>query len=234
LIENKRKVIIIAHRGASNIAPENTLKAFQKAIDLGADFIEFDVHLSKDNEIVIMHDANTFRTTGHKGLIKEMTLRELKELECGQGEKIPTLQELIEICKGKINLQLEIKAKGMAKKIVHILRDADLITSTLISSFKHDQLLEIQKLEPDLKLAALIVGIKKRKTIKKAIKNNFHAIHPLYKFVNKKFIEKAHENNLKINVWTVDSKIQMKKLLEMGVDGIITNDIEVAKEMLRY
>ena len=75
---NKKKVLIIAHRGASNLAPENTLKAFKKAIELKADFIEFDVQQSKDGEIIIMHDANTFRTTGHFGLVREMTLEELK------------------------------------------------------------------------------------------------------------------------------------------------------------
>ena len=86
----KRKPWIIGHRGANSIAPENTLKAFQKAIDLGADCVEFDVHESKDGEVVIMHDPDIFRTTGqkHHGLIKDMTLEELRTLDCGEGEKI--------------------------------------------------------------------------------------------------------------------------------------------------
>ena len=119
-----KNILLIAHRGANKIAPENTIKAFQKAIDLKADYVEFDIHMSKDGKIVIMHDENTARTTGHKGIIREMTLAELKKLDCGEGEKIPTLDELIEIAKGKISLQLEIKAPGTAKKIVDILRKA--------------------------------------------------------------------------------------------------------------
>lgn len=228
----KHDILLIAHRGASKIAPENTLKAFQKAIELEADYVEFDVHQSKDGEVVIMHDANTFRTTRHLGAIKNMTLKELKELNAGEGEQIPTLQELIELAKGKINFQLEIKDKGMAKKIVTILKDADVIESTLVSSFKHKELLEAQKIEPRLKLAALIIGINTYKIIKNAVKNKFNAIQPFYTFIRKSFIDSAHRNNIKINAWTVNSKETMRKLSEMGVDGIITNDVEVAKEIL--
>ena len=230
--QDVNSVLLIAHRGASKIAPENTLKAFQKAIDLKADYVEFDVHASKDGEIVIMHDENTSRTTGHKGSISDMTLKELKELDCGEGEQIPTLRELINIAKGKIGLQLEIKAKGLAEKIVAQLREADLIESTIISAFDHEELLEVQKIEPKLRLSALVLGIKKNKTLREAIENKFFAVHPLYKFVNEKFLENAHQNNIKINAWTVDSKVRMRKLIEMGIDGIITNDIVVANEIL--
>ena len=136
MILNDKK-IVIAHRGASNVTPENTLKSFKKAIELGADYIEFDVHRTKDGEIVIMHDSSTFATTGHKGSIRRMTLEELKELDCGEGEKIPTLQEVIDLAKGKIGLQIEIKAKSLADSLVSLLRSENLIESTLISSFLH-------------------------------------------------------------------------------------------------
>ena len=151
----RKEVLIIAHRGASSSAPENTLKAFKKAIELKADFIEFDVLKSKDGEIVIMHDGNTFRTTGHFGLIKKMTLEELKQLDCGDGERIPTLRELVKLVKGKIGLNCEIKARGLAEQIVNIINEEEMIESTIISSFKHDILLRIQKLEPRIKLASL-------------------------------------------------------------------------------
>ncbi|MHA1146756.1 MAG: glycerophosphodiester phosphodiesterase [Promethearchaeota archaeon] len=231
-MNEKKEVLLIAHRGASRLAPENTLKAFQKAIDLKADYVEFDVHGTKDGEIVIMHDDDTSRTTGQKGKIKEMTLEELKVLDCGEGEKIPTLQELIDIAKGKIGLQLEIKAPGLAPKIADLLTKADLIESTIISSFDHNELLEVQKIKPKIKLSALVLGIKKKKTIKEAVKNHYYAIHPLYKFVNRKFLESAHENNIKVNTWTVDSPSGIRKLVDMGIDGIITNDIITAKKIL--
>ena len=239
-MNSKEKVLIFAHRGASNLAPENTLKAFKKAIELKADYIEFDVHQSKDGEIVIMHDANTFRTTGHSGIIEKMTLEELKELDCGDDEKIPTLEELVKLAKGKIGLNCEIKAKGIAQKIIEIIREADLFESTIISSFKQKELLKIKNLEPRLKIASLnptrtgwiLNWFSRKKMIKTAEENKFYAINPLYLVVNKKFIDKAHKKNIKVFPWTVDSITAIENLIKKGVDGIITNNISRAKEVL--
>ncbi len=239
-MNSKEKVLIFAHRGASNLAPENTLKAFKKAIELKADYIEFDVHQSKDGEIVIMHDANTFRTTGHSGIIEKMTLEELKELDCGDDEKIPTLEELVKLAKGKIGLNCEIKAKGIAQKIIEIIKEADLFESTIISSFKQKELLKIKNLEPRLKIASLnptrtgwiLNWFSRKKMIKTAEENKFYAIDPLYLVVNKKFIDKAHEKNIKVFPWTVDSITAIENLIKKGVDGIITNNISRAKEVL--
>ncbi|MFX0081961.1 MAG: glycerophosphodiester phosphodiesterase [Candidatus Hodarchaeota archaeon] len=231
---------MVAHRGASNIAPENTLKAFEKAIELNADYIEFDVHQSKDGEIVIMHDGNTLRTTGQFGIIKKMTLEELKKLDCGEGESIPTLHELIELAKEKIKLNCEIKVRGIAEKIVKILRESNLINTTIISSFKHDVLLTIHKLEPGIKLASLgptRIGwmkswLSRKKLLSLAIKNKFYAVNPFYKLITQKFITRAHNNNLKIFPWTVNSESKIKRLINLGIDGIITNEVDKVKKIL--
>ncbi|MFX0104947.1 MAG: glycerophosphodiester phosphodiesterase [Candidatus Hodarchaeota archaeon] len=234
-------MLIFAHRGASNVAPENTLKAFKKAIELQADFVEFDVQQSKDGVLVIMHDANTFRTTGYAAIVEKMTLKQLKQLDCGQGEKIPTLNELIEVTKGKIGLNCEIKSKGIAEKVVEIFRDANIIESTIISSFNHNELLKIQKLEPRLRLASLnpkqtgwiISWFSRRTILKSASQNQFYAINPLYLLVNKNLVKKAHNKNLMVFPWTVDSKTTIKRLVKIGVDGIITNNISRVKEVVK-
>lgn len=187
-----------------------------------------------------MHDGNTFKTTGHYGMIKNMTLEELKRLDCGEGELIPTLQELIEITKDKIGLNCEIKAREIAEKIIKILNESDIINTTIISSFKHDILLKIQKLEPRIKLASLEptrMGwikswLSRKKLISVAIKNKFYAINPFYRLVNQKFITKAHKNNIKIFPWTVNSESGIKKLIKLGIDGIITNDVHRVKKIL--
>lgn len=236
----KKEILVIGHRGASSIAPENTLKAFRKAIELKADYVEFDVHQSKDGEIVIMHDSNTFRTTGHLGLIKEMTIDELKQLDCGEGERIPTLRELIKLAKGKINLNCEIKARGFTKEIINILLEEDILETTIVSSFKHDILLEMKEIEPQIKLASLEPikfgwirnWIFRKKLYKDVIDKNYYAINPFFKLVNKNFISKVHNNGLKIFPWTINSESTIKKLIELGVDGIITNDVELARNIL--
>lgn len=227
-------ILIIAHRGANNQAPENTMKAFRRAIELEADYIEFDVHESKDGKLVIIHDSNTYRTTGVKGEIKEMTLKELKELDCGEGEKIPTLQELIAVAKGKIGLQCEIKAEGIAEKVITLFEKEEMIDDVLISSFKREEIFKINKLNPDVKLASLFIGlIRKKKRIKEAITHNLYALHPYYRLASKKFIQKAHQKGIKVNPWTVNSAEHIKKLVNKGIDGIITNDIETARKALK-
>jgi glycerophosphoryl diester phosphodiesterase len=234
------KIIIMGHRGASKIAPENTLKAFKEAIRLKADAVEFDVQETVEGEIVIIHDYDTLRTAGTEGIVEEMTLKELKKLNFGNGEQIPTLLELIELAKGKISLNCEIKVEGIAKKIIHIFKDADILDSTIVSSFLHEELSKIQKIEPQLKLATLVPTEAgkfsdwnyKKKLIDFTSENNYYAINPLYKLADKQFIEYAHEKNIKVFPWTVDSGIAMKKLINMGTDGIITNDISRLKEVL--
>ena len=235
-----KKVLLVAHRGASKIAPENTLKSFQSAIDLKADYIEFDVRQTKDGEIVVIHDGNTYRTSKHFGRVKNMLLNDLKQLDFGNGEKIPTLKELINLAKGKLALQCEIKIRGISKKVVEILRESNVIETSKITSFKHDILKQIKKIEPIIKIGALeptrtgwIAGwFYKNLMIKKVIKNNFNSIHLLSRLITKSFIKKAHNNNIEVIVWAVNSESRMKRLIAKGVDGIVTNDVELAKKVL--
>jgi len=230
----------MGHRGANKIAPENTLKAFKEAIRLGADYVEFDVQETINGEIVIIHDYNTLRTAGIEGIVKQMTLKELKKLNFGNGERIPTLLELIDLAKNKISLNCEIKAEAIAKTIIQIFQDADILDSTIISSFLHEELVKIQKIEPQLKLATLVPTeaekfsdwTYKKKLIDYTSENNYYAINPLYKLADRQFIEYAHEKNVKVFPWTVDSGIAMRKLINSGTDGIITNDISRLKEVL--
>ena len=231
--------LIIAHRGASNIAPENTLLAFQKAIDLKADLIEFDLQETKDNHLVVTHDEELSRLTGFKGLVRNLTLKELKKLDFGDGESIPTLDELIEVTRGKIGLNCEIKVSGIAEKTIEIMRRYDIIDSTIISSFLHDELLIVQKIEPKIRIASLeptpnsntMDWPGKQRMIQFCIDNNFYSINPLAMMVDKQFVDYAHEFNIKVFPWTVDIKIMIKKLVRFGVDGIITNDVEIVRDI---
>jgi len=234
------KILIIGHRGASNSAPENTLKAFQKAIDLNADFIEFDLHETKDGELVIIHDEDVSRITGKKGLVKEMSLHELQLLDFGEGERIPTLQELIALTKGKIQLNCEIKVKDIGKKTIKILHDSNMVDSTIISSFDHQELLKIQKFDPLLRLGSLeptkyetnYDWNTKKEMIQFCVNKKLYAIHPLYPIVDQKFVDFAHKNNVKVFPWTVDSKAAIRKLVKFKVDGIITNNISKVMDII--
>jgi len=153
---------IIGHRGAAAHAPENTMASFAQGVQLGADAIELDVHLSRDGHLIVMHDPKVSRTTNGHGHIKDMTLAEIKQLDAGawfndqfRGERVPTLVEVLDWAKGRIPFIVEIKgdpqpAVGIEEKIVKLLCAYDLLDDTLIISFHHPALLRIKELEPRL------------------------------------------------------------------------------------
>jgi len=234
------KIIIFGHRGASIIAPENTLKAFKKAIELQADFIEFDILETKDGIIVICHDEEISRLTRQHGYIRNLTFEELKAFDFGEGEKIPSLEELIEVTIGKINLNCEVIVEGISNKVTKILQKYSIIDSTIVSSFKHQELLKFQKINPKIKLAYLEHNDYKtpcpwevrKKWIQFCVDNNLYAINPFYPLVDQQFVDFAHDNSIKVFPFTVDSAPAMRKLIKFGVNGLITNDIAKAKTVL--
>jgi glycerophosphoryl diester phosphodiesterase len=240
IFDGRKKPLIIAHRGASDIAPENTLKAFQIAIELEADYIEFDVRCSADGELVIIHDNCTLRTTKKLNWINQMSLEEIKLLNAGENETIPTLGELIKCTKGKVNYMCEIKVQGAIDNIVKLLDKSDLLDSSILISFKHNELLKLKNKYPQLRMGAivptafgwLINWFKKKQTIFTANQNQFYAINPYHKIINSNYVSLAHKNNLKVFPWTVNSRKSIVKAINLEVDGILTNHIKKAKELL--
>lgn len=234
---NENRILLIGHRGASTIAPPNTLKAFEKAIELKADYSEFDIHLTKDGEIVIIHDADTYETTGEKGLVKDMTLDQIKSLDAGEGERIPTLKELIKLARDKMGLQIEIKAMNLLEILIDILKKEGLLTTSIFSSFMLSEVQKLKLLEPDVKVGLLtpmelMRPSQYKRKIEQIAKYNFYSIHPYYTRIDKELVDFAHEKGLKVIVWTVNTRRAMKKLIEIGVDGIITDNISLANEIL--
>ncbi len=236
-----RIVRVIAHRGASLESPENTLKSFQKAIDAGADYIEFDVHLSKDGKIVVIHDEGLKRTTGIVGKVRDFTANQLAEMDAGEGEHIPTLDEVILLGKGKIKLQIEIKDAGLAPLLIETLSRNDLLGQVLISSFRHDELTIIKNINFHILCATLdptglawvSAWVQRNGIVRNAKGRQVDGIHPFHRIVNPHFIRMAHAAGLFVNPYTVDDPKRMETLLKRGVDGIITNDPKQLLSMLR-
>ena len=239
--ENKIEPLIIGHRGAYDEAPENTLKGFKKAIELGADYIEFDVHQSQDGALVIIHNVDILRRMGVDNSIAQMTLKELQKLDLGEGERVPELWEVLKLAKGKVNLLCEIKAKGISDKVITLLRGEDLIDSTIIQSFYVDILLEVKKLEPKLELAAIVPITeeyipewnKRKKLIETVINLDFPIIVTRHKNVDELFLQYSHKHNLKVFAYTINTRKNMERFVNMGVDGIIVNSISKAKKTIK-
>jgi len=241
--KQKKKVKCIAHRGASAYAPENTLASFKKAIEQKADFFECDVHLTKDGEVVVIHDDYVDRTTNGKGQVKDKTLKELKELDAGSwffsdyaGEKIPTLEETLDIAKGKIGVVIEIKNgpnfyKGIEEKVVDLVKKKDMVDDVVVISFDHACLKKINKIAPKIKTGVLYYGniLNASDVARAAGAKMIAAAHQL---ATKSLIKDAHKNNMVVNLWTIDDPDVMKKFIDMGVDAISTNKPDVLLEVL--
>lgn len=232
--------IIIAHRGASAYAPENTLSAFKKAIDMGSLIIETDIHQTNDSMLVLMHDLTLDRTTTGKGLIKDISSNEFKQLYIEHQnfiimENPPTLEEAIQLINGRCKLLIELK-KGnsyypnIEKHIVDLIKkhNAQSWIST-IHSFEKEALMNIAKRDSNINLQKLIVfklplvSFNFDKHFSKDDYNNWQGVNVHYRFCSKRLIKKLHKLNKTVYVWTVNSPRKARKFARLGVDGIITD-----------
>ena len=225
----------IAHRGSSGSYPENTRLAFEKAIEAGADMIEMDCQLSKDGHVVVFHDERLDRTAKAKGFAKSKTLQQLKKLDVGawfkksfKGERILTLEEVMEIAAGKVDLNLDIKhfprgPVGIEIKILFILSHYEYLERTVLSSFDYHLLRRIRELAPDVRIGILYGAEIKDNPFQAARDVNAYSIHIQRELATPHFLERAGQLGLKSFVWTVNEVKEMEKFLSLGVDGIISN-----------
>lgn len=228
-------IINFAHRGASSQYPENTMLAFEKAIHMGCTGIETDVQLSKDGSLILIHDEYLNRTTNGTGLVKDYTLSELKRLDAGSFKNnifsqctIPTAEELILLVKDKdIMLNIEIKSgmimyEGIEQKLIDLIYKNNIQDKVIISSFNHYSLVKCKEISKEIKIGLLYMeGLYHPE--KYASYVGADALHPFYPALNKDIVEDAHKSGLKVNPFTIDDENIMKYMLQLGVDGIITN-----------
>ena len=249
------QVKIIAHRGASAEAPENTMAAFRRALDSGADMIELDVHLSKDDSIIVMHDQSVNRTTNGKGQIGELTYDEIRKLDTGEwfgpefkGEKVPTLADVFECAIGKKILLIELKWSrkgiyaGLADKVIDVINKYDATGWVIIQSFETKYLEEIQMKAPEITLHQLLFGYSDLLPVYYDTKLHLKKFRPLpfvksvncyFRFAGSSKINEWHEMKKEVFVYTIDKPSQIIKAASFGTDGIITNNPRLALEVLK-
>jgi glycerophosphoryl diester phosphodiesterase len=241
-----RKTIIIAHRGASAYAPENTMAAFRKAVELSADGIEFDVKCTRDGEMVIIHDQTLERTTNGIGKVIEKNLDDLRALDAGssfsvefKNEKIPLLSEVLEEFSNKLLINIELTnyasiRDGLAEKAATLVKKMGIEENVVFSSFHPYNLIVCRRILPTVPGALLAlpgkIGWIFRSRLMKWISPEI--INPFYKDIDRKYIENQHRRNRRVNVWTVNTEDEIKKMLQNKVDGIITDDPVLAKRLL--
>ena len=221
----------IGHRGACGHAPENTLASMRKAIELKVDGFEFDIQLSKDGIPVVIHDDTLERTTNGKGLVSDFTLAELQKLDAGNsnflGEKIPSLQDVINIVDKRTSLFIELKAEQATRPVTDIINNAVnnlgwSYEQFFICSFNHQQIIESRALIPEVRTCALLVGIPVS-LAQIAVEAKAWSLSPAIHHVNQALVDDAHKRGLKVLAWTADKPEEIAKARALKVDGIISN-----------
>ncbi len=246
MFENLSYPIIFAHRGASTHAPENTLASFRLALSQGADAVELDVRLSADGQVVVMHDPTVDRTTNGHGRVAQLTLTELRLLDAGsffsekyRGEKIPLLEEVFEAVGRKMFINVELKNSAatcdqLIEKVCALVKKQGLEKRVILSSFLVSNLKKAKRLLPEVPRGLLVAGGWKGAWTRSFgfSFGDYAALHPYLADVTKQQIVRIHRLRRRVHVWTVNKAEDIVRLTNWGVDGILTDDPQVALRAL--
>lgn len=213
----------VGHRGARAYEVENTLESFQKAIELGANAVEFDVRKTKDGKLIVIHDDTLKRVFDKDVPVNQTTLKELKQLT---ENKIQTLAETLQFIDKRVEkILVELKEVGYEKKVLEVIKKEKLHDRVIIVSFHEQALSEVRKL--DSKIETGLIYAKHKNPIATALKLHAQYLVSLYRFTHTKNIEDAHKNNLKVIVWTINTKQEAKVYRAKGVDGIASDKPDI-------
>lgn len=225
------KVGVTAHRGASGVAPENTMSSVKKAMELGADFSEIDVQETADGKLILLHDGTLDRTSNTHGNIWEINYSDLKNVDFGTwfstdfaNEPVVTLEEIIDSVKDKMRLNIELKMNGHEKKLIQsavdLITKKNFVDQCIVTSFDREAVLKVKQINPGIKTGYIFSKFPENEDI---YKGEFELLSINKKLVSKELVIKAHEHGKEVHVWTVNEQEEMEKLVEFGVDNIITN-----------
>jgi glycerophosphoryl diester phosphodiesterase len=229
--------LVVAHRGASTAAPEHTIPAYEAAVAAGADALELDVHLSADDQLVVIHDARLERTTDGRGPVREHTIRELKRLDAGRwfgrrfrGQRIQTLAEVLERFRNRVGFGIELKAgsdlyPGIEERLVTLLHLYDVLDRALVASFDHHALRRCRDLDPDVRTGALVVG-RLLAPAALAPAGTLDALCLSAELTRGRDVGATREAGLDCYVWVVNDPTAARRFAEWGVAGIITDHPE--------
>lgn len=221
-----KNILCFAHRGASGHEPENTLSAIEKAIELGADWVEVDVY-AVEGELIVIHDEKLKRTTNGTGFVVGNTLQYLRSLDAGKGQRIPTLREVVECVDHRAGINIEMKSPEMAGLVVSLIHEYIMRwkwrnDQFIVSSFHRRELARLKELDPSLRIGIVLGGF--HLPYKKFIaRYPAYSVHSRFDLVNEEFVRSAHECGLKVFVYTVNQPGDITRMTEMGVDGIFTD-----------
>ncbi|MCP3983869.1 MAG: glycerophosphodiester phosphodiesterase [bacterium] len=236
-MSSRRRPLVIAHRGASGQLPENTLPAYELAIEMASDCIEIDLHRTRDGHLVITHDEE-LAGLGGEGEIADASLEEIRQLDAGRGERVPTLDEVLDRFGSRIPFNLELKRgmhaayPGLEAQALAAVTSRGLMSETLFSSFYDPVLKELRALSHGARLALLLSRRFPDGWPERARALGAEALNPADVLVDEPLVQRAHDQGLAVYVFTVDQPERMQQLIDWGVDGVFTNHPDRLRALL--
>ncbi len=231
----------IAHRGASGrgLAPENTLAAFEKALDIGVDMLEIDVRVTGDGQLIVLHDPSLDRTTDCEGIVREMGLDEIRQADAGDGERVPILGEVFDLARNRAPILLEIKSDFIAERVVQAIADAQIEEQVVVQSFNPQTVERVKRLAPHLP-SSLLIGelpttpsrVRARRLVSQVLEVGANTLSIWHATLTPSLIEEMRKRGIAVWAWTVDEEITMRDLAMMGVQGLVTNYPNVLNNVL--
>jgi len=232
---------IIAHRGASACEPENTLRAFERAIDMGATMLELDVHLSRDGHPVVIHDADLSRTTDGRGLVAEMTLDQIQRFDAGLGERVPTLAQVINLARDRAEVYVELKGQRTPDSVVRVLQAEGFLEQAVVGSFFPWLPQKVKFLEPVIRTSMLVRRQdRSRDFVEWALAIGADYVHPCWEnesptphtLLTPALIASIRRQGLGVLVWREERPAELRELVKLEVDGICTNRPDLLSNIL--
>lgn len=229
----------IAHRGASAYEPENTLRAFERAIKMGATMLELDVHLSQDGHPVIIHDADLSRTTNGTGRVTELSLEQIKRFDAGQGEEVPTLPEVVELVRGRVELYLELKGQFTPDPVVEVLKSMHFTDEVIVGSFYPWLPQKVKWLAPEIRISLLVGQWGKDQMAEWALAVGADYVHPCWenhapqphRLLASGMLAEVRSHGLGIILWHEERPEELRELVKFDVDGICTDTPDVLSRL---
>jgi glycerophosphoryl diester phosphodiesterase len=224
-------IYVVGHRGVAGLVAENTLPSFRHAIALGVDYVECDVHLSRDQRLVVMHDSTVDRTTNGHGAIRDLALTRLRALDAGQGEQVPTLDEVLETVHHEAHLLIELKGIGVERAAVEAVRAHGMVEEVTFSSFALERLALVRAMGSDYRLRAILPNPTDF-DLARAAALQAVGVDIRYTNVCLRMVEAAHALGLEVLAWNPDTWREQQAMIALGVDGVSSNRPDILLEQL--
>jgi glycerophosphoryl diester phosphodiesterase len=225
-------MIVVGHRGAAAVEPENSLRGFRYAIDLGVDFVECDVHLTRDGQLAVIHDETVDRTTDGSGRVGEFSMEELRRLDAGKGERIPTLEEVLGVTRGRVKVLVELKGAGVEEKAVETVRGAGMTGEVIFTSFHLERIERVREIDPGL-TAGAIFSQPPADFCERARAAGATTMGVQHRNLTGDLVREAQGQGYVIRAWNPDTEPEMEAMVDLGVDGIGSNRPDLLLGVLR-